>query len=448
MFNFKKRHLVFGLLFLFIYGLLTTLFTVEYNHVHKYKLLMENILIISKNKNNEIDQRIRIREVNLTGQLKVHSSGEKQSTEGIFNLKNHIKDDKIKNNVTPIALPTEERRTYKIGYLKTAKSPKSDLNEPLVHGRNYAKKETNFNDQEESTSICPKLGIIQKHPIKLKENISCLEHRPSESGCKYVRELYPYDVSIHTCKVERSVEICAYDKSQILCTFKSCGVDFHEKIYVHVFNKETGHVEVVPKGCSDDEELNFLVYREAQKTVRRGYNFMFLSCNKNETQTQLLLLDKDILKQKLELEKDDKDGVNINIVLFDSIARAHFYRSLKATINTFNEINSDPHSKTEVLDFKLFQALHGHSAENNHGLFTGHVFPSNISDSDREELATGIDYFIKHFKEHGYNVLYQDDMCWEAFWGIRMDLGGAEEWKDLSYKIDQLNLDDTGEAFH
>ena len=87
------------------------------------------------------------------------------------------------------------------------------------------------------------------------------------------------------------------------------------------------------------------------------------------------------------------DKININVVMLDSISRAHFFRSLKKTIRTFDEINSDTQSGAEVLDFQQFQALHGHSADNSRALFTGHVFPKEFTQTKKEESSVGIEEF-------------------------------------------------------
>ena len=54
---------------------------------------------------------------------------------------------------------------------------------------------------------------------------------------------------------------------------------------------------------------------------------------------------------------------------------------------------------------------------------------------------------FKHLKTMDYETLYQDDMCWEAILGIRMDLGGASDWDELSRKIKDASIDDTGKIY-
>ena len=299
--------------------------------------------------------------------------------------------------------------------------------------------------EEVGSSICPRLSIAKKHQV---ENVSlrCAEHKPSESGCKFAAEKYIYDIQTRTCKTDTRLRICYFKKGILKCSFKKCGRNFSGEILIHMFDRISGKVRTLKAGLKEEKSLISAVRKYGRKTVRLGYHFLFLSCGNEEKLTQLLLLDKSILRTKKKLvNKDYSSGrLNINVVMIDSISRPHFYRSLKRTISTFNEINTDPKNDSEVLDFEQFQALHGHSAENSHAFFSGDVFPKNFTQLMKEEQPVGIKEFYTYLKEHGYDTIYQDDMCYEAVWGIRMDLASADDWDDLKTKIREANIDDTG----
>ena len=70
----------------------------------------------------------------------------------------------------------------------------------------------------------------------------------------------------------------------------------------------------------------------------------------------------------------------------------------------------------QVIDFELFQAVHGHTNEVLHGLFTGKLFPPNAT--LKEKAVSEFGKFFGKFEESGYHTLYNDDMCYDKWWGI------------------------------
>ena len=60
------------------------------------------------------------------------------------------------------------------------------------------------------------------------------------------------------------------------------------------------------------------------------------------------------LPEKQYKQKQSKTNININLVMIDSVARSHFYRSLPHTISTFSKINKYRHVKAEVLTLSCF----------------------------------------------------------------------------------------------
>ena len=299
--------------------------------------------------------------------------------------------------------------------------------------------------KNKGNGICPELGIYHKYQLK-EENLTCMEHKSFQSGCKFAKENYVYDIKRRTCNTDPRLTICHFQQNMLRCSYKECGRHFNGNIMVQIFDPTSGMVTTVQKGKFNRKSLAKAVMKYARITVRRGYNFMFISCGGNETHTQLLFLDQILMQEKqkkLTRDLENRHGkININVVMIDSVSRAHFFRSLKKTVRTFDEINSDTQTNAEVLDFQQFQALHGHSPENAHALFTGNVFPLNYTTDMKS--AIGTEKFYRYLKSMDYETLYQEDMCWKAIWGIRMDLGGASNWKVLHEKIAKAKMDDTG----
>ena len=284
-------------------------------------------------------------------------------------------------------------------------------------------------------------GIYRKVSLDKSEVTGCQDHVSSSLGCMFVKKTYPYD-SNSTCKRNQSLEICKFDKRKKLTCAKSyCG---KEPVLIHVIDPKSGKTTVVEERYKTDEELTNVVLKYAEQSVGNGFLFLFLSCGQFENKTQLLILENYLFpKPKLASNAPTKRKININLVMIDSVSRAHFYRSLQKTTKTLSEINLM--SDTEVLDFEKYQAIHGHSMENSRALYTGEVFPTNYTEKTKKSMGVGIETFMSHFKNHGYHTLFQDDMCWEAVWGIRLDLGYPGNWIKLLEKINQSSIQDTGE---
>ena len=300
--------------------------------------------------------------------------------------------------------------------------------------------EVYLNESIEKDYSCVINGIYRKVSLIESKEISCQGHVSSRLGCMFAKKTYPYDSS-NTCKRNQSLEICKFDKRKKLTCAKSyCG---KEPVLIHVMGPKSGKTTVVNKRYKTDEELTNVVLKYAEQSVGNGFLFLFLSCGKYENKTQLLILENYLFpKPKLASNALTKRKININLVMIDSVSRAHFYRSLQKTTKTLSEINLM--SDTEVLDFEKYQAIHGHSMENSRVLFTGDVFPSNYTEDMKESTGVGIEAFMSHFKNHGYHTLFQDDMCWEGAWGLCSDLGNPDDWVELLEKINQSGIQDTG----
>ena len=122
----------------------------------------------------------------------------------------------------------------------------------------------------------------------------------------------------------------------------------------------------------------------------------------------------------------------------------HFQYKCSHTIEKINSINKD--SETEILDFELFQSIHGHTVENLHALFTGQLFPRQWSDAQLEKVALGIGEMFGRFANSGYHTYYHDDLCYKEWWGLRMDLGSPTTWDQFAKRLKANHIQDTGNA--
>lgn len=298
---------------------------------------------------------------------------------------------------------------------------------------------------------CPHLEIKKAFEVPLY-NLACKPHIPSQSGCKFAANEYVYNTTTNTCKKQRSIEnICNKTVGGVYtCSFDVCGKHFHGNVLIHVFDERTGNVKVTDYEGTSVKQLENKVQIAVDETVRKGHNYLFLSCGGNKNQTQLLsFLPTEHLssRQPPSVTREKQKKININLFNYDSVSRAHFYRSLQKSIKAMNQINSNQHKyHAEILDFELFQSIHGHSQENSYAMMTGNVFPKTISPKDRELTPTRIQEFYKFLKEMNYDTFYQDDMCMYSGYGLKRDFGALE--KDfVEYKAmldDESYIDDYG----
>lgn len=306
---------------------------------------------------------------------------------------------------------------------------------------------------------CIDYRILRRKHVK-REKISCVPHKPSDAACKFAQELYYRDDNLKSCGYTRKVEICKLsdsnknrDNNLFHCSFDACKK--YKRDNVTIWAGVNNGDEIESQGeFSDLEKLEAAISREAKRAKKEGTNFLFLECSdekkdrkKYDSITQLFILPPNEIEAKTKKSKtstNPKKHINVNIVLIDSAARSHFYRSLPTVIERFDKINKDKKQGTEILDFELFQSIEGHTAENLHALFTGGLFPKHWTGSERENVAIGADQFFNTFAKAGYNTFYQDDLCYSDWWGMRMDMGSQRSWSDFVKKIKESGIDHAG----
>ena len=329
------------------------------------------------------------------------------------------------------------------------KSFKSTINKD-IKGKDLKDKIYRLNAANLS-GLCPIERL--KPEKKTNEEVSCKQHTMSESSCKYVTDKYGYNFEKHTCEGKEIISICQYQKSikRFQCDYHACGEDYNEDVLIHLMDLRSGIVRPIYQGFRFSEQIEVNVMKYAIKTLEQGNKFIFLSCgfvDNNNNKTQLIILDKDIApgkkKKKDEYKKPDVTKLlNINVILLDSVSRSHFYRSLKTTINFLR--NTTLHSDADILDFELFQSVHGHTTENLYALFNGKLLPTDFTDRDKERMKIQFQELLGYVKKEGYNVLYQEDMCWQGTYGLNTDLGMFLEWEKLFKEFKQNSLiDDPG----
>ena len=349
-----------------------------------------------------------------------------------------------------IELPeTEAEKPFQTDILQNyAKIDRNKLSNSVKNGKvnrkdisqNIDSNKENTGSEEENTD-CP-INRLKPRFIStfMQEEVACKPHRASSEACQYAKEVYPYAKNSLTCKSDEHVEFCKFHGKGFKCVIpKNC-----PKVGVEGVKVENGRLEL--KGSFKSvAKLERGLPEILHKASASGFNFLFIGCllpnGTLEIPQQLFTWS---TPRRGQIDVKDAAKININIVLLDSVARAHFYRSLPDVIQEFENINSDKHSPGEILDFISFQAVHGHTAENAHVLFSGSLLPNNISERAREKSDVGHGNLFGKFRKAGYKTMYQDDLCWDRYWGLRIELGLPGSWKEYLKALEKAEIDDTG----
>lgn len=328
----------------------------------------------------------------------------------------------------------------------------------------YLEIEKKRNTSKSNRMSCNEYNITDKYET-FKENISCVAHRPTQSACEFADNIYWLDETLKSCGPQRKVNICQISESTqtgstveyvYKCSFEDCLKYDRQKVITWSFHSDTQTLTNAAVFTTVEEMEKELPYI-AKLSSNNKYNFLFLECSNDEIGKQsydliaqlLILLPINISNTEYKKSQEHKDNtkINVNIVLLDSAARSHFYRSLPGTINTFNNVNKNKENGDEVLDFQLFQSIEGHTAENIHALFTGTLFPKHWTGAERESASVGVGKLFKQYVDHGYTTFYHDDLCFEEWWGLRLDLGSPATWQDFLRALDKNYIHHTGLSF-
>lgn len=299
---------------------------------------------------------------------------------------------------------------------------------------------------------------------------ACEPHTPSVDACSLAHALFLPNPSLSECKRNNETyekKICFFENEtastknefKVKCDEQVCKRFVKEDkksprnsvtFAVYTTDPEDGLLKLL-QSYTEISDLELQLPRIALLTAKSKFNFMFIRCfdaRKNENLVSQLISVPPALSMSQDKSKvRAKNSINVNIVLLDSVSRAHFYRSLPKTVGKLrklaaNSIN-DP-SATKVFDFELFQAVHGHTTHNEHALFTGQLLPDFDPEWDQPAVKAGI--LFGHFKRAGYQTMWQEDLCWTARWGLMKDLN-AEDWEELQYRLRENYIDSTGEIF-
>ncbi|EDO37450.1 predicted protein [Nematostella vectensis] len=285
----------------------------------------------------------------------------------------------------------------------------------------------------------------------------CRKHEPSPSACEEANTQYgnpDYLPPLRQCSYEGIPNICNVTRTNragfdLACDVTSCK---GSQVYIARVNPNMGTVTA----WKVIEPFDVIRVKDiAVKAQDEGFSFLYLQCRGF---LQVLgLPPKLLIGSPVPYDR----RLNINIVVVDSVARTHFFRAMKRSVSAMREIIYDDTIPATVLDFESFQAISMHTFDNIRPLFSGVTKVNNHFSRKASKTLhpLGINVLYGHYKKHGYQTIFQEDLCWQDSWGIMLNnlqqhgdgqdngqipLMDAKRWSDFQHVVKSHQIDHLG----
>ena len=277
---------------------------------------------------------------------------------------------------------------------------------------------------------CPHLGIRKfknmTQKIKQKENVSCVAHMPKEKDCSKAAYKYGIHKKIPQCSKVSEQDICSIEETwrtspeselTIRCDLSPCKGHPVNVTGIHplegIVDKEKEEYTFSSSKALESFLAHFIIVN-----TLRGFNFCFLRCKigRKKHASQILTFPPllDIENSEFLPNKKDQNLININILVLDSVSRAHFYRSLPKTVNTLRNIVYNESINATALDFELLQSSAPFTFHNIRAFMSG---KTDFNYIEHLNGTCGIEVLYKKLKSQGYYTVLQEDSCWFDKWG-------------------------------
>ena len=319
-----------------------------------------------------------------------------------------------------------------------------------------------------TTDCETKLSHNQSNPVSNSNDAKCIPYYEALDVCAATKKYYPAR-GLHCkskchpqnnerlCNLVNSTRTSTFTKISLKCSMALCD---ETGVVVATVNSAYG-VVTKQSPYSDVRSLENGVRKAIIKSLKHGFDYIFLSCKstnvwRNKTE-QILFLPS--LLEKLEKREDKRRQKknlprtaqpNINIIVLDSISRAHFPRVFPRTTQLLKEI-ADRQNGPTIADFKYFQSLAPFTFVNIKSFMSGKQKYSNLKRRD-----VGFREMFEKLKKRGYQTMVQEDTCWYDKWGSILTSNNKRErtlrslreigkgWKAFERVIKRSNIDGVG----
>ena len=255
-------------------------------------------------------------------------------------------------------------------------------------------------------------------------NISCVPYKKTEKECntafKYFEEFNLTSDPLH-CETFPSRPVCTFlTESRFTPT---------DRVSVKCWRDVCSRFSPVFLGCPDpefgiiDNENNWMRFQSVgeledelpgivSQISIHGLDFCLIRCKEGRKTVKQALIFPPLLKRGVKTTHGSKRKINVNIVLEDSVSRAHFYRSMPRSVQSLRNILRDSSFHATVLDYELVQSYAFSTLPNAHFLMAG----KSLQDGSQTR-RNGISVLTEKFKRSGYQILMHEDLCWYDKWG-------------------------------
>ena len=286
------------------------------------------------------------------------------------------------------------------------------------------------------------------------EEPACKPHILSAKAIEYTTKRYAIRPEVTQCKDQKAppYELCTVNETKvndsytnviIKCDFSVC--DRAKPMSIEFMDYRDGFMKKqnIPTTLNN-EEIEKMAVKLAQDVRKHDLPFLFVNCSGKLTGAVVAQILTFLPSMPVLKDVKTRNKININIFLVDSVSRKHFYRSFPKTTKYLEETVKTSNFPAHIFNFELFQAVHGHTNENERALFNGSILHKRGTTRDRTPVNLEPLYGV--FKKAGFQTMFLDDLCWRAIWGI-MDKYKVSSWKNLQAKLQVSNIDTRGERF-
>ncbi|CAB4045555.1 Hypothetical predicted protein, partial [Paramuricea clavata] len=361
-----------------------------------------------------------------------------RSTQPTTDLELAIAEHKTSHVKSLVIKPTESTftPTHRIESVNPARAafPTYGTYEEMLEDDTHASN----NRQFPTYSMCPYQGLrkpLATNIPKISKVPKCRRRLLTHGDCTDVVKYFGEYGSMKAgqCDTNNAIKICTVSKDknykreeiQVSCDASPCK---DKRISLGLFSHTTGKIEW--QLVRDINRLSTLLKNHIMSSAFAP-GFALLKCEGGQG-IQVLTFPKILDRVEAVQKHEKRRRFNINIVLEDSLSRAHFYRTLLKTASTFRDIIYNQSIPSTLLEFEKAQSHASNTYHSLQRLFTAQKYwnsKTNCGYGIKEFLANvtkhtctyGVEEIFSRYKKAGYSTLLQEDHCWFDHWGSFLD---------------------------